>query len=234
MYPLTSSRQPLHDPIADPSGECISTGENTMIKNSHGSALLIAFLALGGCGADRQQVVPVVLQVENSDRITLQIPRGYIEEPKKPDGVLPNVLLRINANDFSGAAFTPESEVRMLIEPRSGNADAGRSRHKSALIRVKWGEEAIVRSKEQSKKGLIAYSYPNSQEETREGYFLTSSTGDVFFECKKSVCSAYKTWSKRVHLRIDFQPANAADIAGVDASIDGMLQSFKPATEAVK
>lgn len=204
-----------------------------MIKNSNISALLIAVLVLSGCEGNRQQVVPVVLQAEKSDRIALQIPRGYIEEPKKPEGVLPNVLLRISAREFSGAIFTPESEVRMLIEPKSGKTDAGRSRHSSALIRVKWGEEAIVKSAEKSKKGLIAYSYPNSQE-ALESYFLKSSTGDVFVECKKSVCSAYKTWSKRVHLRIDFQPVNAADIAAVDASIDGMLQSFEPETEAAK
>ena len=83
-----------------------------MIKNSIYSALLSAVLLLNGCGGDPQQVVPVVLQAEKSDRVTLQIPRGYIEEPKKPEGVLPNVLLRVGAKDFSGAAFTPESEKR--------------------------------------------------------------------------------------------------------------------------
>lgn len=204
-----------------------------MIKYLNYPALLIALVVLSGCKGSQHATVPVVLQAEKSDRVTMQIPGGYIEEPKKPEGVLSNVLLRIGAKEFSGTAFVPESEVRMLMEPRSGKTDAGHSRQSSALIRVKWGEEAIVKSAEKSKKGLIAYSYPNSQEPL-ESYFLKSSTGDVFVECKKSVCSAYKTWSKHVHLRIDFQPVNAADIALVDTAIDGMLKSFEPETEAVK
>lgn len=174
-----------------------------------------------------------MLQTEKGDRVTLQIPRGYIEEPKKPEGVLVSVVLRISAKEFSGGAFAPESEVRMQIEASSGKADVGRSRLKSALIRVKWSEEAIVKSAAKSKKGLIAYSYPNSQE-AAEAYYLTSSTGDVFVECRRSVCTAYKTWSKRVHLRIDFQPVNASDIAAVDAAVDGMLRSFAPATEVAR
>ena len=204
-----------------------------MIKNPKCSTLLIACLLLGGCEAARQQTIPIVLQVEKGERTTLQIPRGYVEEPKKPEGGLPSVVLRISAKDFSGAAFAPESEVRMQIEPRLGKADVGRSRQASALIRVKWSEEAIVKSAEKSKKGLIAYSYPNRQE-AAESYYLTSSTGDVFVECRRSVCSAYKTWSKRVHLRFDFQPVNASDIATVDVAVDRMLQSFAPATEVAK
>lgn len=204
-----------------------------MIRNPKCSALLIACLLVGGCEAARQQAIPIMLQTETGDRVTLQIPRGYIEEPKKPEGVLVDVVLRISAKDFSGAAFAPESEVRMQIEARSGKADIGRSRLASALLRVKWSEEAIVKSAAKSKKGLIAYSYPNRQE-AAEGYYLTSSTGDMFVECRRSVCSAYKTWSKRVHLRIDFQPVNASDIAAVDAAVDSMLRSFAPATEVAK
>lgn len=204
-----------------------------MIKHPKFSALLIACLLVGGCEAARQQAIAIVLQTEKGDRVTLQIPRGYIEEPKKPEGVLAGVVLRISAKDFSGAAFAPESEVRMQIEARSGKADIGRSRRASALIRVKWSEEAIVKSAAKSKKGLIAYSYPNRQE-AAEAYYLTSSTGDVFAECRRSVCSAYKTWSKRVHLRIDFQPVNGSDIAVVDAAVDGMLRSFASASEVAK
>jgi len=204
-----------------------------MIKNPKCSAVLIACLLLGGCEAARQQTIPIVLQAEKGDRITLQIPRGYVEESKKPEGVLTDVVLRISAKDFSGAAFAPESEVRMQIEAKSGKADIGRLRQSSALLRVKWAEEAIVKSAEKSKKGLVAYSYPNRQE-AAESYYLTSSTGDVFVECRRSVCSAYKTWSKRVHLRFDFQPVNAADIAAVDAAVDRMLRSFAPATEVAK
>lgn len=204
-----------------------------MIKHPKFSALLIACLLVGGCEAARQQVIAVVLQTEKGDRVTLQIPRGYIEKPTKPEGVLSDVVLRISAKEFSGAAFAPESEVRMQIEARSGKADIGRSRLASALIRVKWSEEAIVKSAAKSTKGLIAYSYPNRQE-AAEAYYLTSSTGDVFVECRRSVCSAYKTWSKRVHLRIDFQPVNGSDIAVVDAAVDDMLRSFAPTTEVAK
>lgn len=204
-----------------------------MNKHSKCSALLIACLLVGGCEGARQQAIAIVLQTEKGDRVTLQIPRGYIEEPKKPEGVLADVVLRISAKDFSGTAFAPESEVRMQIEARSGKADVARLRLASALIRVKWSEEAIVKSAAKSKKGLIAYSYPNRQE-AAEAYYLSSSTGDVFVECRRSVCSAYKTWSKRVHLRIDFQPVNGSDTAVVDAAVDGMLRSFAPATEVAK
>jgi hypothetical protein len=204
-----------------------------MIKHPKYSAIVIAGLLVGGCEAARQQAIAIVLQTEKGDRVTLQIPRGYIEEPKKPEGVLADVVLRISAKDFSGAAFAPESEVRMQIEAKSGKADVARLRLSSALIRVKWSEEAIVKSAEKSKKGLIAYSYPNWQE-AAEAYYLTSSTGDVFVECRRSVCSAYKTWSKRVHLRIDFQPVNGSDIAAVDAAVDAMLRSFAPVTEVAK
>jgi hypothetical protein len=204
-----------------------------MIKNPKYSALLIACLVLGGCEASRQQAIPVVLQTEKGERVTLHIPRGYIEEPKKAEGVVTDVVLRISAKDFSGAAFAPESEVRMQIEGRSGKDDIGRSRLASALLRVKWSEEAIVKSSEKSKKDLVAYSYPNGKE-AAEAYYLTSSTGDVFVECRRSVCSAYKTWSKRVHLRIDFQPVNALDLAAVEDAVDGMLRSFAPATDVAK
>lgn len=205
-----------------------------MIKHPKCSALLIACLLVGGCEAARQQVIAIVLQTEKGDRVTLQIPRGYIEKPTKPEGVLSDVVLRISAKEFSGAAFAPESEVRMQIEAKSGKDEVGRLRLASALIRVKWSEEAIVKTAAKSKKGLTAYSYPNWQEEAAEAYYLTSSTGDVFVECRRSVCSAYKTWSKRVHLRIDFQPVNSSDIAAVDAAVDGMLRSFAPATEVAK
>jgi hypothetical protein len=177
--------------------------------------------------------MPIVLQTEKGERVTLQIPRGYIEEPKKAEGVVTDVVLRISAKDFSGAAFAPESEVRMQVEGRSGKDDIGRSRLASALLRIKWSEQAIVKSAEKSRKGLIAYAYPNGKE-AAEGYYLTSSTGDVFVECRRSVCSAYKTWSKHVHLRIDYQPVNASDITVVDVAVDGMLRSFKPETEAAK
>jgi desulfoferrodoxin (superoxide reductase-like protein) len=201
-----------------------------MIEHLKCSALLATCLLVGGCDAARQQAIPIVLKTEKGEHVTLKIPRGYIEEPKNPEGALVSVVLRIGAKEFSGAAFAPESEVRMQMEARSGKADAARSRLASAMIRVKWSEEAIVKSAEKSKKGLTAYSYPHSKE-AAEGYYLTSSTGDVFVECRRSVCTAYKTWTKRVHLRIDYQPVNASDIAAVDAAVDGMLRSFAPAAE---
>jgi hypothetical protein len=204
-----------------------------MVRNPKYSALLIACLLVGGCEGARQQAIPIVLKTEKGERVMLQIPRGYIEEPKKAEGVVTDVVLRISAKDFSGAAFAPESEVRMQVEGRSGKDDIGRSRLASALLRIKWSEQAIVKSAEKSRKGLIAYAYPNGKE-AAEGYYLTSSTGDVFVECRRSVCSAYKTWSKHVHLRIDYQPVNASDITAVDVAVDGMLRSFKPETEAAK
>jgi hypothetical protein len=205
-----------------------------MIKNPKCSAVLLVLL-FSGCDREstRQEPISIVLKAEKGEPVTLQIPRGYIEEPKKPEGVLSNVILSVSAKDFPAGAFVAESEVRMLIEPTAGKADAGRSRQRSALLRTKWSEEAIVKSAEKSTKGLIAYVYPNKQEaaqEAAEAYYLTSKTGDVFVECRKSVCSAYKTWSKRVHLRFDYQPVNTADVATVDAAVDQLLQSFAPET----
>jgi hypothetical protein len=178
--------------------------------------------------------MPIVLQPEKGEPITLQVPRGYIEEPKNPEGPLPNVVLRIAAKDFSTAeAFAPESDVRMSIEPASSAADAAHERQAAALRKHKSSEEAIVKSAEASKRGLIAYSYPNG-EENAEAYYLTSASGDVFVDCRRSVCKAYKTWKKRVHLRFDYQPVHAADVQAADASIDHMLQSFAGATSSAK
>jgi hypothetical protein len=78
-----------------------------------------------------------------------------------------------------------------------------------------------------SKKGLIAYSYPNGKEDS-QAYYLKSKTGDVFVECRRSVCKAFKTWKKRVHLRFDYQPVQTSDVERVDAAVDRMLQTFAP------
>src|SRR5678816_777703 len=89
-------------------------------------AVALTLLVLVGCDneATRRQPIPVVL-ADQGEPVTLHIPRGYIEEPKKPKGVLPNVILRIKAQDFSAAAaFAPESEVRVLIEPTASAVDA--------------------------------------------------------------------------------------------------------------
>ena len=192
-------------------------------------AFALTLLVLAGCGneASRRQPVPVVL-ADKGEPVTLHIPRGYIEEPKKPDGVLPNVILRIAAQDFSGAAaFAPESEVRVLIEPTASAVDAAHKLQAAALLRHKSSEEALAKSAELSKPGLIAYTYPNSSEDPK-AYYLKSKSGDVFVECRRSVCKAYKTWKKLVHLRFDYQPVQTADVEQVDAAVDRMLQSFAP------
>jgi hypothetical protein len=199
-------------------------------------AIALAMLALSGCEDPeaRRQPVPVVLQAEKGEPVTLQIPRGFVEEPKDPEGALPNVLLRIAAKDFPGSeVLVPESEVRVLIEPNSSAADAGRARHATALRKHKSSEEAMVKSADLSKPGLIAYSYPNGREDA-EAYYLASKSGDVFVNCLRSVCKAYKTWKKRVHVRFDYQPARTSDVQSVDASIDRLLQSFEPATKAAQ
>ena len=71
-------------------------------------AIALTLLALVGCEneASRRQPIPVVL-ADKGKPVTLHIPRGYIEEPKKPEGTLPNVILRIAAQDFSSGAAAP-------------------------------------------------------------------------------------------------------------------------------
>ncbi len=193
----------------------------------------LAMLALAGC-EDAATRLPVVLQASTGEPVTLQIPRGYIEEPKNPEGPLPNVILRIDAEDFSAAeAFRPESAVRLSIEPTSSDADAAHERQAAALRKHKSSEEAIVKSAEASKPGLIAYTYPNGQPDAQAFYF-NSASGDVFVDCRRSVCKAYKTWKKRVHVRFDYQPVDVSDVQAVDAAIDPMLQSFVGDTSAAK
>jgi len=199
------------------------------MKTARKCAVALTLLVLVGCGneAARRQPIPVVL-ADTGKPVTLHIPRGYIEQPKKPEGVLSNVILRIAAQDFSGAeAFVPESEVRVLIEPTASAVDAAHKLHAEALRRHKSAEDALAKSAELSKPGLIAYSYPNGSEDSK-AYYLTSNSGDVFVECRRSVCKAFKTWKKRVHLRFDYQPAQTADVEQVDAAVDRMLQSFAP------
>jgi hypothetical protein len=206
------------------------------MKQMSKCAVALALLALGGCEneAARREPTPVVLQAEKGKPVTLQIPRGYIEQPEKPEGTLPNVILRIPAKDFSGAeAFVRDSDVRMLIEPSASAIDAGHERHAAALRKAKSSEDALVKSDEKSKRGLIAYSYPNGSEDA-EAYYLTSSSGDVFVECRRSVCSAFKTWKKQVHLRVDSQPVSTADVEALDRAVDEMLQSFAPEASAAK
>ena len=198
-------------------------------------AVALTLLVLAGCEneASRRQQIPVVL-ADKGEPVTLHIPRGYIEEPKKPEGVLPNVILRIAAQDFSGtAAFAPESEVRVLIEPTASAVDAAHKLRAAALLRHKSAEEALAKSAELSKPGLIAYSYPNGSEDS-QAYYLTSKTGDVFVECRRSVCKAFKTWKKRVHLRFDYQPVQTSDVERVDAAIDRMLQTFAPGANTAR
>ena len=194
-------------------------------------AVALTLLVLAGCQneASRRQQIPVVL-ADKGEPVTLHIPRGYIEEPKKPEGVLPNVILRIEAKDFSEAAvFAPESEVRVLIEPTASAVDAAHKLQAAALLKHKSAEDAIVKSAELSKPGLIAYTYPNAKaSDDAKAYYLKSKSGDVFVECRRSVCKAYKTWKKLVHLRFDYQPVQTADVEQVDAAVDGMLQSFAP------
>jgi hypothetical protein len=204
------------------------------MKQIRKSLLALAVLALVGCQneASRREPTAVVLQPEKGEPVTLQIPRGYIEEPKKPEGALPNVILRIAAKEFTGAqAFVPDSEVRILIEPAAGKSDAGDARHAAALRKAFSSVDAMRKSDEKSKPGLIAYTYPNGEQDA-EAYYLKSKTGDVFVECRKAVCSAYKTWQKRVHLRVDSQPASTADVAALDAAVGQMLQTFAPAPSA--
>jgi hypothetical protein len=184
-------------------------------------------LALVGCEneASRRQPIPVVL-ADKGEPVTLHIPRGYIEEPKKPKGTLPNVILRIAAQDFSAAtAFAPESEVRVLIEPTASKVDAAHKLQAAALLRHKSSEEALAKSAEASKPGLIAYTYPNGPPDSK-AYYLKSNSGDVFVECRRSVCKAFKTWKKRVHLSFDYQPSQTSDVEQVDAAVDSMVQSF--------
>ena len=198
--------------------------------------LALAAIVLVGCENDatRLERIPVVLQPEKGEPITLQIPRGYIEKPKKPEGALSNVILRIAAAEFSGSqAFVPESEVRMLIEPTGSASDAAHQRHASAQRKARSSVEALRKSDEKSKPGLIAYTYPNGEEDA-EAYYLTSKTGDVFVECRKAVCSAYKTWRKRIHVRVDSQPANTADAQSLDAAVDQLLQTFAPEPASAK
>ena len=200
-------------------------------------AVALMLLVLAGCEneATRRQPIPVVL-ADKGEPVTLHIPRGYIEEPKKPEGVLPNVILRIAAQDFSeAAAFAPESEVRVLIEPTASAVDAAHKLHAAALLRHKSAEEALAKSAELSKKGLIAYTYPNAKaSEDSKAYYLKSKSGDVFVECRRSVCKAYKTWKKLVHLRFDYQPVQTADVEQVDAAVDSMLQSFAPEAKTAR
>jgi hypothetical protein len=199
------------------------------MKTIRTCAVALTLLGLVGCDneAARRQPVPVVLS-DNGEPVTLHIPRGYIEQPKKPEGVLPNVILRIAAQDFSGAEpFVPESEVRLLIEPTASAVDAAHKVHAAALRKHKSSEEALAKVAESSKPGLIAYSYPNGRGDS-EAYYLKSNSGDVFAECRRSVCSGFKTWKKRVHLRFDYQPVRASDLEQVDVAVDGMLQTFAP------
>jgi hypothetical protein len=193
---------------------------------------ITVMVMLGAAGCDRaaqHAPVAITLKGEKGEPATLQIPRGYIEQPKnfeESTGALPNVLLRIPAKDFSGAeAFVAESEVRVFIEPRAGNADAAEQLQSAALRRSKAAEDAIAKSNELSKPGMIVYTYKNGKEEA-EAYFLTSASGDVFVECWKSVCKAYKTWKRRVHVRFDYQPVQTSAIQAADAAIDAKLQSF--------
>lgn len=196
---------------------------------------VVAIFALAGCDrASLREPVAITLKGDKGEPATLHIPRGYIEQPKnfeESKEALANVLLRIPAKDFSGAeTFVAESEVRVLIEPRAGNADAAEQLQSAALRRSKASEDAIAKSNDLSKKGLIVYTYKNGKEEA-EAYHLTSASGDVFVECWKSVCKAYKTWKKLVHLRFDYQPVQTSAIQAADAAIDAKLQSFAPSAK---
>ena len=207
------------------------------MKTTQKFAVALTLLVLVGCQneAARRQPIPVVL-ADKGEPVTLHIPRGYIEQPKKPDGVLPNVILRIPVQDFSGAAaFAPESEVRVLIEPTASKVDAAHKLQAAALLKHKSSEEAIAKSAELSKPGLIAYTYPNAKaSEDSKAYYLKSKSGDVFVECRRSVCKAFKTWKKLVHLRFDYQPVQTADVEQVDAAVDSMLQSFAPEAKTAR
>jgi hypothetical protein len=70
---------------------------------------------------------------------------GTLKSQKRPEGVLPNVILRIAAQHFSAAdAFAPESEVRVLIEPTASAVDAAHKLHAAALLRHKSSEDALA------------------------------------------------------------------------------------------
>lgn len=200
------------------------------MRNVGNYVVAVSLIMLAACQNDaaKQQPIDVILQAEKSEPLTLQIPRGYIEEPKKPEGALPNVILRIAAKDLEqSATFVADSEVRVLIEPVAGKADAAQARHAAALRKPKFAEEALLKSAEKSRGALTTYSYPNATQEA-EAYYLKSKTGDVFVDCRRSVCSALKTWRKRVHLRVDCQPTNISDVQALDAAIDGLMQMFMP------
>lgn len=193
-------------------------------------AVAMAIVVLAGC-KDPASSAPVAmsLRAEKGDAVSISIPGGYIDQKEKPAATQPSVVLRIAAKNFSGGeAFAPESEVRILIEPNSTQADAGKELQAAALRRPKAAEDAIKKSDELSKPGLIVYGFPNGREEA-ESYYFTSKTGDVFVDCWKGVCKSYKTWNKLVHLRFDYHPVTAADVQAVDNAIDAMMQSFKPA-----
>jgi len=197
----------------------------------------LAVLALTGCEneAKRREPLPITLQLDKGEPVTLHIPRGYIETPEHPDkleGPVPNAILRIAAKDFSEpGVLVPESDLRMLIEPIASAADAGKARQAAALRRSKAAEDALRKSTELSKPGLIVYAFPNGKENA-EAYYFTSASGDVFVECWKSVCKAFKTWNKRVHLRFDYQPVRGSDVQAVDAAVDRTLQAFAAETSA--
>lgn len=190
---------------------------------------VLTLLVLGGCdrAATRGEPIPIVLQPEKGESVTLNIPRGYVEEPKNLKGPIPNAVLRISEKDFGApGVLVAESEVRIAMEPNASDADAGEGRHAAALRKHRSSVEALKKSKERSKKGLIAYSYPNGEEPDAEAYFLDSKSGDVFVDCRRSVCKAYKTWNKRVHMRFDFRPVETVNVAAIDTAVDRMMQSF--------
>lgn len=199
------------------------------MKSIYRCAATLALLTLAGCQneAARREPIQVVLQAENGKPVTLSIPRGYIEQPKDPEGVLPNVVLRIPMKDFSGAEpFVPESEVRVLLEPYANAVDAAHERHAAALRKHNSSAEALKKSAELSRQALTAYTYPNGNEDA-EAYYLESKAGNVFVECRRSVCRAFRTWKeKRAHVRFDYQPVSTSDVEQVSAAVDRMLQTF--------
>jgi len=200
-------------------------------------AFALTLLVLGGCdrAATRGEPISVVLQPEKGEPVMLDIPRGYVEEPKNPEGAIPNVVLRIPEKEFGAAGvFFAESEVRIAMEPNASEADAGEERHAAALRKHRSSVEALKKSDDRSKKGLIAYLYPNGEEPDAEAYFFDSKSGDVFVDCRRSVCKAYKTWNKRVHMRFDFRPVETANVETVDAAIDRMMQSFAQSNSTEK
>ena len=192
-------------------------------------AFAISLLALSGCdrGPSQGEPISVVLQPEKGESVTLNVPRGYFEEPKNVDGPIANAVLRIPEKDFGApGVFFAESEVRIAMEPNASDADAGEERHAAALRKHHSSVEALKKSDELSKKGLIAYTYPNGEEPDAQAYFLDSKSGDTFVDCRRSVCKAYKTWNKRIHMRFDFRPVDTGNVEAVDGAIDRMMQSF--------